>query len=179
MPHACSGGGRRAGSWGAAHHRLLLRLQDKPGHQPGPSSCGPCDGQPHGVFPYMNRQQMCPMPQVLQAPGRPASCPVCSPGPQVGVSDMAAALSRLNYQAGSGVSSVNTIRGLPQQQQLHLLALATAVATAAVQVRRSVCRKWTRGGGKGFWKNKRILTVIMFCLDGHGHTHTCSVPHKC
>ncbi|KAF5839088.1 P-loop containing nucleoside triphosphate hydrolase protein [Dunaliella salina] len=50
----------------------------------------------------------------------------------VNVSDMVAALARLNYQSGSG-ASVSTIRGLPQQQQLHLLALATSVATASAQ----------------------------------------------
>lgn len=53
---------------------------------------------------------------------------------KVSVSHMAAALARLSYQSGSGASHTSTIRCLPQQQQLHLLALATTVATTAAQV---------------------------------------------
>lgn len=49
------------------------------------------------------------------------------------MADMAAALARVSYQSAEGASHLSTVRGLPQQQQLHLLALATAVATAAAQ----------------------------------------------
>ena len=51
----------------------------------------------------------------------------------VGASEMAGALARISYQSDAAASHVNAIRNLPQQQQMHLLALATAVATAAVQ----------------------------------------------
>jgi len=71
--------------------------------------------------------------QQAQQQGRRKDCMVTAAETMVNVSDMAAALARLNYQSGSSASYVSTIRGLPQQQQLHLLALATSVATAAAQ----------------------------------------------
>lgn len=52
---------------------------------------------------------------------------------RVSAREMAAALARINYQSDAAAGHVNAIRNLPQQQQLHLLALATAVATAAAQ----------------------------------------------
>jgi hypothetical protein len=52
---------------------------------------------------------------------------------RVTVQHMASAVARVSYQSDASASHVATIRNLPQQQLLHLLALATAVATASTQ----------------------------------------------
>ncbi|KAJ9530042.1 hypothetical protein QJQ45_023323 [Haematococcus lacustris] len=71
-------------------------------------------------------------PLTLHPPPSPSPCSAAPPS-LITAKDMVAALARLSYQSASAASNVSSIRNLPQQQQLHLLALATAVATAATQ----------------------------------------------
>ncbi len=52
---------------------------------------------------------------------------------RVTVKEMVNALARISYQSDGAASSISAIRNLPQQQQVHLLALATALATAETQ----------------------------------------------
>lgn len=76
-----------------------------------------------------NRQETVLSPRRMQGTG--SGSPAALPVRLVTAKEMVAALSRVMYQSGSAASNVATIKNLPQQQQVCLLALASALATAA------------------------------------------------
>lgn len=115
----------------------MLPLHLRPSAAPNPKHCAP----PHHL---LLTHAVCQQPQAcrtaLDVLADANRAPGAAPKATIGIREMHNALQRLTNGAGAGSAVAAKVRGLPPQQQIALLALATAVGQRAAAAAATECQ---------------------------------------